>query len=181
MTSPSILVACIGNIFLGDDGFGVEVARRLAGRPLPEGVRVVDYGIRGLDLAYALLDGSEVTIFVDATPRGGTPGTIYVIEPDLDEVLNAEAMVEAHGMNPMNVLRLVVSMGGTLERILLVGCEPATLGGEEGAMGLSEPVLAAVDEAVATIESLVATLRLDGIQSEVKESTHGTEWEQRLG
>jgi hydrogenase maturation protease len=182
MTAPRILVACIGNIFLGDDGFGVEVARRLAGRPLPDGVRVVDYGIRGLDLAYALLDGPEVTIFVDATPRGGAPGTIYVIEPDLAEVYGAGegTLVEAHSMNPMNVLRLVVSMGGTLERILLVGCEPATLGGEEGAMGLSEPVAAAVDEAVATIESLVTTLRLDEVQSEGKESNHGTEWEERL-
>jgi hydrogenase maturation protease len=162
MTAPRILVACIGNIFLGDDGFGVEVARRLAGRPLPDGVRVVDYGIRGLDLAYALLDGPEVTIFVDATPRGGAPGTVYVIEPELAEVSatgSGGAMVEAHGMDPMSVLRLVVSMGGKLERILLVGCEPATLGGEEGAMGLSEPVQAAVDEAVAAIESLVATHR----------------------
>ncbi len=184
MSAPHILVACIGNIFLGDDGFGVEVARRFAPRPLPEGVRVVDFGIRGLDLAYALLDGSEVTIFVDATPRGGAPGTIYVIEPDLADVYSAKLEappVEAHSMNPMNVLRMVVAMGGTLERILLVGCEPATLGGEEGVMGLSEPVAAAVDEAVATIESLVSTLRMDGAEYKRKESNHGTEWEQRLG
>jgi hydrogenase maturation protease len=160
---PRILIACIGNIFLGDDAFGVEVAMRLAGRPMPDGVRVVDYGIRGLDLAYALLDGDqEVTIFVDATARGGEPGTIYVIEPDLAELGGEEAepaVVEAHGMDPLKVLRLVRSMGGTFSRILLVGCEPATLGPEnEGAMGLSEPVAHAVGEAVGVVESLVATI-----------------------
>jgi hydrogenase maturation protease len=160
VTRPGILIACIGNIFLGDDGFGVEVARRMAARPLPEGVRVVDFGIRGFDLAYALMDGSETTIFVDATARGGAPGTIYVVEPDLEELNEpAAAMVEAHGMNPMNVLRLVGSMGGTLGRVLLVGCEPETLGGDEGKMGLSEPVQAAVDEAVEAIEALVANIR----------------------
>jgi hydrogenase maturation protease len=163
MARPRILIACIGNIFLGDDAFGVEVAMRLAGRPMPVGVRVVDYGIRGLDLAYALLDGDqEVTIFVDATARGGEPGTIYVIEPDLGELGGEKAepaVVEAHGMDPLKVLRLVRSMGGTFSRILLVGCEPATLGPENvGALGLSEPVAHAVGEAVGVVESLVATI-----------------------
>ena len=104
MTRPRILVAGIGNIFLGDDGFGSEVARRLLARPLPAEVRVVDFGIRGFDLAYALLDGYDVTVFVDATPRGGEPGTIYTIEPDLSEIREPDAremMVETHGMNPM--------------------------------------------------------------------------------
>ncbi|MGH7848434.1 MAG: hydrogenase maturation protease, partial [Candidatus Binatia bacterium] len=77
MTPAKILVAGIGNIFLGDDGFGVEVARELAKRKLPESVRVVDFGIRGFDLAYALLDGYDLTILVDAAPRGGLPGTLY--------------------------------------------------------------------------------------------------------
>ncbi len=158
MSEPRILIACIGNIFLGDDGFGCEVARRLAARELPGEARLVDFGIRGFDLAYALLDGYEVTIFVDATPRGGEPGTLYTIEPDLSELneLDAQAMlVEPHGMNPLKVLGMVKSMGGTFRRILLVGCEPETLGGEAGQMGLSAPVEAAVGEAVRVVESLV--------------------------
>lgn len=162
MTGPqSILVAGIGNIFLGDDGFGCEVLRRLRMRAWPENVRVVDFGIRGFDLAYALLDGSDVTIFVDATPRGGTPGTLYTIEPDLgglDSLDEQAMMVEPHGMNPMKVLGMVKSMGGELKRILLVGCEPATLGPEEGQMGLSEEVEAVVDKAVGIVESLVAKI-----------------------
>ena len=160
--APSILIAGIGNIFLGDDAFGVEVAQRLAGRKLPERVKVVDFGIRGFDLAYALLDGSDVTILVDACPRGGTPGTLYVIEPDLNALNSSEAeasAVDAHSMNPMNVIRMAKSMGGDLKRILLVGCEPATLGPEEGQMGLSESVAAVVDEAAKTIEMLVEKIR----------------------
>ena len=158
MTRPGILIAGIGNIFLGDDAFGSEVARRLAVRQLPEEVRVIDFGIRGFDLAYALLDGYDVTIFVDATPRGEAPGTLYTIEPDLDELDNLDAggmMVETHGMNPMKVLGMVKSMGGEFKRILLVGCEPAPLRSEDGHMGLSEPVEAAVNEAVKLVESLI--------------------------
>ena len=161
MSQPRILIAGVGNIFLGDDGFGSEVARRLAGRKLPDQVRVVDFGIRGFDLAYALLDGYDVTIIVDAAPRGGEPGTLYTIEPDLDELndLDAQEMiVETHGMNPMKVLAMVKAMGGEFKRILLVGCEPETLGPEEGLMGLSEPVEAAVDGAVRLIESLVTEI-----------------------
>jgi hydrogenase maturation protease len=164
-TKPRILVAGIGNIFLGDDAFGVEVARRLSARELPEGVRVTDFGIRGYDLAYALLDGYETTILVDACPRGEPAGTLYVIEPDLENLGGPEeGAVEAHSMNPMNVLRLAQSMGGSLKRILLVGCEPATLGPEEGQMELSEPIEAAVDEAVKLIEALVGKM-LTGDQS----------------
>ena len=158
MTQPRVLVAGIGNIFLGDDGFGSEVARQLAGRPQPGAVRVVDFGIRGFDLAYALMDGYDVTIFIDATPRGSEPGTLYTIEPDLselDEIDARAAMVEPHGMNPMRVLAMVRAMGGTFRRILLVGCEPATLGPEEGRLGLSEPVAAAIDGAVDLVESLI--------------------------
>jgi hydrogenase maturation protease len=159
-----ILIAGIGNIFLGDDGFGCEVTRRLMMRTWPEGVRVVDFGIRGFDLAYALLDGYETTIFIDATPRGDRPGTLYTIEPDLEELDNLDAqgmLVETHGMNPLKVLGMVKSMGGELKRILLVGCEPATLGSEEGQMGLSEPVEAAVEQAVCIVEKLVAKILSD--------------------
>ena len=162
MMQPHILIAGIGNIFLGDDAFGSEVARRmLALRELPEEVRVVDFGIRGFDLAYALLDGYEVTIFIDATPRGGVPGTLYTIEPDLQEFegIDGQAMmVETHGMNPMKVLAIVKSMGGEFKRILLVGCEPAPLESEDGQMGMSAPVERAVDEAIRIIESLVAKI-----------------------
>ena len=155
---PTILVAGIGNIFLGDDAFGVEVARRMAGLDLPASVRVADFGIRGFDLAYALQDGYETTILVDACPHGEAPGTLYVIEPDLkalDGPDAAPATVEAHAMNPMNVLRMAKAMNIEIKNVLLVGCEPETLGGEEGQMGLSAPVEAAVDEAVKLVESLV--------------------------
>ncbi|HKQ76505.1 MAG TPA: hydrogenase maturation protease [Blastocatellia bacterium] len=161
MTSPKILIAGIGNIFLADDGFGCAVAGRLARRPLPDGVRVVDFGVRGFDLAYALMDGYDVTILIDAVTRGAEPGALYVIEPDLNELNAPDAqaiMVEAHAMNPMRALALVKSMNGELKRILLVGCEPATLGPEEGRMGLSETVEAAVDGAVEMVESLVAEI-----------------------
>ncbi|MDQ3813469.1 MAG: hydrogenase maturation protease [Armatimonadota bacterium] len=155
-----ILIAGIGNIFLGDDAFGVEVAQRLAQRALPAGVRVTDFGIRGFDLAYAILDGYDVTILVDATPRGGIPGTLYVIEPELNELNGADgAAIETHGLDPVKVLHLVKVLGGQPGRILVVGCEPATFGPEhEGQMGLSAPVQAAVDEAVRLIEELAAKL-----------------------
>lgn len=158
MTDPRILIACIGNIFLGDDGFGVEVARRLAGRPRQPGVMLKDFGIRGYDLTFALLDPYDLVILVDACPRGGEPGVVYLIEPDPSGGTDAgPARVDAHGMNPMNVLRAVHAMGGSQNRILLVGCEPADLGSdEEGKLGLSEPVAAAVDEAVTMIETLVS-------------------------
>jgi hydrogenase maturation protease len=160
-TAPAILVAGIGNIFLGDDGFGVEVAQRLSQHNFPEGVRIVDFGIRGLDLAYALTDGPEVTILIDACPRGAAPGTLYVVEPDLsslDSPNSAQVAVDAHAMNPMNVLCMAKSMGAPLQRILLVGCEPATLGPEEGQMGLSELVENAVERAVTLTESLVTRI-----------------------
>jgi hydrogenase maturation protease len=154
---PRILVAGIGNIFLGDDAFGVEVARRLSTRELPQTVKVTDFGIRGYDLAYALLDGYDTTILVDACPRGEPAGTLYVIEPDLNDLGDSgdqQTAVEAHSMNPLNVLRLATAMG-PIKRVLLVGCEPATLGPEEGKMGLSEPIEAVVHEAVRMVESLI--------------------------
>jgi hydrogenase maturation protease len=161
LARPRILVAGIGNIFLGDDAFGVEVVKRMSGRSFPSDVRIADYGIRGLDLAYALQDGYETTVLVDACPRGQEPGTLYVVEPDLkalDDSATPPAMVEGHGMNPMNVLLMAKAMNVPLKRILLVGCEPATLGGEEGYMGLSRQVEAAVDEAIKVLESLIENL-----------------------
>lgn len=173
MTPPTILVAGIGNIFLGDDAFGVEVVRRLAPRPLPENVRVVDFGIRGFDLAYALMNGYELTILVDATPRGGLPGTLYAIEPDLNaagETGSGAAEIEMHAMNPAKVLGWVRAMGGELGKMVLVGCEPVPLSAEEmveGRMGLSAAVSASLDEAVAMIEGIVRdTLKNKEIQLE---------------
>jgi hydrogenase maturation protease len=153
-----ILIAGIGNIFLGDDGFGVEVAQRLGRLAFPAGVRVRDFGIRGFDLAYALMEGYETTILIDAYPGDASPGELSVLEPDLDG-LNSPDMqgnfVEPHAMNPVNVLRMAVGMGAELRRVLLVGCVPATLGPEEGQMGLSEPVTRAIGEAVKLVENLV--------------------------
>lgn len=153
-----ILVAGIGNIFLGDDAFGSEVARRLTQRTWPEGVRVEDFGIRGFDLAFALLDDHELAILIDATPRGGAPGTLYQIEPDLNEVNELDQpdlMLDTHGMNPMKVLAMVKSMGGEFRKVLLVGCEPAPLDADEGALGLSAAAQAAVEEAVPLVSDLV--------------------------
>jgi hydrogenase maturation protease len=155
--APSILVACVGNIFLGDDAFGVEVARRLADRAMPERVRVVEFGIRSYDLAYALMDEWDLVILVDALPRGGQPGTVYVFEPELPAQGEAPPLpaLDAHTMNPVAVLQTVSMLGGKMKRMLVVGCEPAsTDADEQGSMELSEPVRAALDAAVHVVEEL---------------------------
>ncbi len=153
-----ILVAGVGNIFLGDDGFGVEVVRRLAGRELPEGVEVADFGIRGMDLAYALQDDYELVVFVDATPRGEKPGTVYLLEPEIEE--DGEVTLDTHGMDPLKVIKLSRALGAKPARTLVVGCEPqVVISGEdyeEMLMELSDPVRAAVEEAAKLVESLVA-------------------------
>jgi hydrogenase maturation protease len=157
MTRARILIAGIGNIFLGDDAFGVEVAQRLMQRSLPDEVHVVDFGIRGLDLTYALLDGYETVILVDAAPRGGTPGTLYVLEPTRSE--GAPVSLATHGMDPTQVLHLAETMGAKVERLLLVGCEPMPVTDYEDMQpGLSAPVRAAVEEAIPLVESLIARL-----------------------
>jgi hydrogenase maturation protease len=155
-TTPSILVAGIGNIFFGDDAFGVEVARRLAARNPSQTVRVTDFGIRSLDLAYALQDGYETVILVDAVQGTQAPGTVYVIQPDMQSLSASEkTIVNAHGMDPVRVLQLAASMGAKLDRILLVACQPADLGGQQGKLGLSAQVEAGVEAAVQKIESLI--------------------------
>jgi hydrogenase maturation protease len=159
MTAPRILIACIGNIFLGDDGFGTEVARQLAARNLPPEVMVKDFGIRGLDLTWALLDPYEMIVLVDTCRQGGQPGTVYLVEPDPAQSARDgdPAPFEPHEMNPMNVLRLVESMGCGANRIVIVGCEPATIEwNEEGTIGLSFPVQDAVERAIALIESIIS-------------------------
>jgi hydrogenase maturation protease len=159
MTQSRILIACIGNIFLGDDGFGVEVARQLAARDLPPGVLVKDFGIRGFDLAYALMDPYELVVFVDACRRGGVPGQVYLIESEAidDTTLDTNpARMEAHGMNPVKALQMAKAMGSEMNHVMIVGCEPADLGPEEGKLGLSDVVVAAIDGAIALIEEVVA-------------------------
>ncbi len=158
-----VLVGGIGNIFLGDDAFGSEVARRLLALPWPEGVRVVDFGIRGFDLTFALLEDYDAVILVDAVPRGGLPGTLYTMEPDLSELDRADsaASIETHAMDPVRVLAVARSMGASLQRVFLVGCEPSpeTIDPEgEGSMELSEPVRGALEEAVHVIKELVEDL-----------------------
>jgi hydrogenase maturation protease len=154
-----ILIAGVGNIFFGDDAFGVEVVRRLAERTLPAGVVVKDFGIRGFDLACALQEGYQSAILIDAVGRSGVPGTLYVLELHADGDTPANHW-EMHHLDPMQVFRLVQQMGGVLPQMFLVGCEPATLEpAEEGMPSLSEPVQLAVWKAIEMIETLVAKLQ----------------------
>jgi len=155
-----VLVACVGNIFLGDDGFGVEVARRLAGMPVPDGVRVVDYGTGGMHLAYDLADGYQTTILVDAAPRGGKPGTITVAEAD-PAGPPSPVLFDGHGMQPDVVFGMLGLLGAQAGRIVVVGCEPARV---DYGMELSEPVAAAVDEAVRIVLDMVADLAQDTVK-----------------
>ncbi|MFJ6617942.1 hydrogenase maturation protease [Kitasatospora sp. NPDC091335] len=156
MTRRTVLVAGVGNVFLGDDGFGVETVRRLSAHPLPAGVEVVDVGVRGVDLAYRLLDGHHTAVLVDATCRGGAPGTVYLIEPAAERPSEVPVL-DGHRMGPDAVLALLATLaagtgGEPPARVLVVGCEPASL--EEG-IGLSEPVAAAVEEAVRVVLRVV--------------------------
>lgn len=153
-----ILIAGIGNIFFGDDAFGVELAQRLSQRTLPDGVEVVDFGIRGIDLAYALLNDYEAAILLDATPRGGAPGTLYLIAPDAETLRGGGFTgVETHNIDPVQVLALVSAYGGRPPRLWVVGCEPETIEPHEG-IGLSAPVNVALEEAARLVESLVARI-----------------------
>ncbi|HEV8713764.1 MAG TPA: hydrogenase maturation protease [Candidatus Binatia bacterium] len=153
--SQRILIAGLGNIFLGDDGFGVEVVRRLSTQGLSASVRVADFGIRALHLAYELLDGSyEITILVDAARMGDEPGTVYFIKPDIDTLLgDTSELPDAHAMDFRSVLHLLRSLGGKPGDLYVVGCEPLQL---EDEIGLSKPVAAAVEEALRLIHERLA-------------------------
>ena len=159
---PRILVAGIGNIFLGDDGFGVEVARRLSVEPLANGAEVVDFGIRGVHLAYEMAGGKyDGAILVDAVPRGGVPGTLYAIEPEPGAAGQGggdAAGADAHSLTPAAVLAWLHRIGGFRGPIIIVGCEPESL---DESMGLSAPVTAAVDGAVQMVRALAATMSAD--------------------
>jgi hydrogenase maturation protease len=155
---PRVLVAGIGNVFLGDDGFGVALVERLAERPLPPGVEAIDFGIRGMDLAYALGDGWDAVVLLDAAPTGRPAGTLSVIEPELDAV---EPALDAHGMDPVKVLALARTLGGPLPRTLVVACAPETVmtgESEDVVAELSAPVRAALEPGVALVESLLREL-----------------------
>ena len=171
--SGRILVAGIGNIFLGDDGFGCEVVRRLAEHELPEGVEVRDFGIRGMDLAYALMDPYDAVVFVDAVPRGEEPGTVYLIEAEVPN--EGEVALDTHGMDPVSVIRLARVLGAEVPRTLVVGCEPKlVLSGEDYddmLMELSEPVQRAVDEAVKLVESVVEEVNAETTYKYLKPDT----------
>ena len=147
-----VLVAGIGNVFLGDDGFGVAVAQELAKSTWPEGTRVVDYGIRGLHLAYELLDTPDLLVLIDTTSRQREPGTLYLIDPELERGQLPIATPDAHSMDPVSVFASVLHLGGRLPRARIVGCEPESL--EEG-MGLSPAVENAIPAAVTMIRELL--------------------------
>lgn len=145
-----VLVAGIGNVFFGDDGFGVAVAQKLGGRTLPQAVEVRDFGIRGMDLAYALGEGYQTAILIDAVHRGGAPGTLFVIEPDHEDEVSYPH--DSHQMNPLAVLQLARALGPLPSRILIVGCEPDSLSSPD----LTPPVAAAVDRAADMVLELAA-------------------------
>jgi hydrogenase maturation protease len=170
--SDAVLIAGVGNIFLGDDAFGVEVVRSLAKRNLPPDVLVKDFGIRGFDLAYALLDAWDAVIIVDALQRDDAPGTLYVVEPNLSCMgdLAAPGMdLNPHGMDPVRVLNLALSMAPIAAQVFVVGCEPNDFGDElEGRMGLSAPVQAVVEEASNIVEELVAKIKAQSASTTVR-------------
>jgi len=151
MPLTHVLVAGVGNVFLNDDGFGVEVVRRLAQRDLPPNTVVADYGVRGVHLAFELLSTPRLLVLVDTISRGRSPGTLYVVDPELDESLSAPP--DAHAMDPRSVLDAVRQMGGVVPRTLIVGCEPESL--DEG-MTLSVPVREAIEPAIGMITQLIA-------------------------
>jgi hydrogenase maturation protease len=156
--SGRVLVAGVGNVFLGDDAFGVEVARRLLESPLPDGVHAADFGIRGVHLAYELLDGYDSLVLIDAMAQGGSPGDLYVFEPKRNQGPGT-GLHDAHDLSPATVLALVDdlagSFGGGVTRVIVVGCEPATV---DESMGLSPAVEAAVPEAMRLVLEVVADL-----------------------
>ena len=153
-----VLVAGIGNIFFGDDGFGCAVTAELLKRPWPAGVNIVDFGIRAYDLAYAIMDDHDATVLLDAAPRGENPGTVYLLELDPERLGSCEdEIVDAHALTPVRLLQLVRALGGRARNLYLVGCEPARLD-SEGIIGLSSEVRDAVPVAVKMVEKIIEDL-----------------------
>ncbi|HEX6273541.1 MAG TPA: hydrogenase maturation protease [Polyangiaceae bacterium] len=159
-----VLVAGVGNLLFGDDGFGLAVIERLASNRLPWGVRLMSAGIRGFDLASALLEGYDGAILVDAVARGGSPGTLYVLEPDGAAASAAGGLaldVDAHAFEPGRALGLARAAGSKLSWVRVVGCEPTPLA--EMSMSLSPPVEAAVETAALLVTELIRELRGDSV------------------
>ncbi|HEX2468575.1 MAG TPA: hydrogenase maturation protease [Solirubrobacterales bacterium] len=165
-----ILVGGIGNAWMRDDGFGGRVAERLLARDLPEGVTVLDFGSGGLDLAYEVMRGYDALVLVDVSRQGGEPGTLYVIEPDPDEIEPIEDghVVNPHGMDPRTVLRFVKTVGGWPGKVVVVACEPADAGTEEMGLELSPEVEAALDGAVDLVLETVEGLRSDAAYADTR-------------
>jgi hydrogenase maturation protease len=149
------LVAGVGNVFLRDDGFGVEVVRLLAEQPVPPGVEVRDFGIRGVHLVYDLLNGCDLFVLVDAAPHGQAPGTVSVLEVELPDPATLESpLIDAHSLTPDAIFALLASLGGRPGRSLVVACEPAEI---DAGMGLSDPVREALPHAVRTVQDILAS------------------------
>jgi len=163
-----ILIACIGNIFLGDDGFGFEVAKALSGVDLGRAVYVVDYGIRSFDLAYALLEPWQAVILVDVVARGGVAGTQYLLQPAETALLGVGKSIDPHSMDPVRALEMARSLGKVTAEVFIVGCEPSDFGDDlEGRMGLSEPVAAAIPGTIHLLRDLVAQLQESDVPTSV--------------
>ncbi len=161
-----ILVAGVGNAWLSDDGFGGEVARRLEAREVPEGVTIYDAGSGGLELAYEVMRGYHALVLVDVSKQGGEPGTLYVMEPDPDDVegaLEDGDRIDLHGMDPRTMLRFVKMVGGWPGKVVVVAVEPAEV--EEIGLGLSPQIEAAVEGAIDLVMKTVAELRTDAAYS----------------
>ena len=155
------LVAGVGNVFLRDDAFGVEVIRLLAEQQHPDGVEIRDFGIRGVHLVYELLNGCDLFVLVDAAPRGEPPGTVSVLEVELPEVDKMDRPVmDAHSLNPDAIFALLASLGGRPGRSLVVACEPAEV---DAGMGLSDPVREALPHAVRTVQDILADAAASGL------------------
>ena len=161
-----ILVAGVGNVFLRDDAFGVEVVRLLAERPQPPGVQIRDYGIRGVHLVYELLDGYDLFVLIDAAPRGEAPGTVSVLEVELPSP-EAQPVIDAHSLTPDAIFGLLSSLGGHSGRNLVVACEPAEV---DAGMGLTDPVREALPHAVRAVEEILAQATGAGPQADVQEA-----------
>jgi hydrogenase maturation protease len=155
-----ILVAAVGNLWLGDDGFAGEVAKRLRAREPADDVAVADFGTGGLDLAYEVMRGYDALVLVDVSRQGGEPGTLYVMEVDEGSVeagIEDGAQIDPHGMDPETVLRFVKATGGWPGQVVVVACEPEQV--EEVGIGLTPSVAGAVDDAVELVAQTVEELR----------------------
>ncbi len=157
---PRVLVAGVGNAWLRDDGFGGEVARRLEGQALPEGVAVMDAGTGGLDLAYEVMRGYDALVILDVSRQGGEPGTLYVMEVPEDSIegkIDDGEAINPHSMDPQTVLRFVRSIGAWPGRVVVIACEPADV--EELGFGLSAEVQSALERAVELVVQTAGELR----------------------